>query len=324
MKKTLKRVGIGIGSLFAFIIVLLLGIAVFHRVSLSAEERQLTPPGHMVEVNGENMHVYIAGDNDESPLIVFLTGHGTFAPIYNFKPLYDLLTDDYRIAVVEKFGYGYSDITRASRDIDTVLSEVRTALHSLGETGPFILSPHSMSGVLALRWAQVYPDEIKGIFAIDVGLPDMYINGHIDGTSSLRVFGVLTWIGLQRALPSIIPNFIYAYPAREYFLTSEEHVQHRLLINRNAVNRTVIAESVLTVPNAQTVVDAGLPDVPMLMLVSVPFGERNEWFIPYSETFAQEIGARIVFFEDADHFIHQYEPERVADLLRGFIIELAN
>ena len=162
MKKILKRIGIIFGVLIGIIIAFSLVLAVFHRINLRIEQERLQPPGHMVDVNGEMMHVYIAGDNDEAPLIVFLTGHGTFAPVYNFKPLYSLLTDNHRIAVIEPFGYGYSDISSASRDIDTV---------------PFLISPHSMSGVLALRWAQVYPDEVAGIFAIDVGLPDMYING---------------------------------------------------------------------------------------------------------------------------------------------------
>ena len=324
MKKVIKRIGIGAGALVALIVLFLVVLTIVHRISLSTEAGRLNPPGQMVEVNGEMMHVYMDGDNFDAPLIVFLTGHGTFAPIYNFKPLYSLLADDYRFAVVEKFGYGYSDITGASRDVDTVLSEVRTALHAVGETGPFILSPHSMSGKLSLRWAQLYPDEVTGIFAIDVGLPNMYIHGHIDGTSSLRVFGVLTWIGFQRAFPSIIPNFIYEYPLREEFLTAQEHENHRLLINRNAVNRTVIAESTMTVPNSQTIVDAGLPNVPMLMLVSVPFGERNPFFMPYSEEFAQAMGVEIVLFEEADHFIHQYEPERVAGLMSRFIAELAS
>ena len=58
------------------------------------------------------------------------------------------------------------------------------------------------------------------------------------------------------------------------------------------------------------------------MLVSVPFTERDPVFMPYIEEFAREVDAQVIFFEEADHFIHQYEPERVADLLKEFLTEL--
>ncbi len=66
---------------------------------------------------------------------------------------------DYRTVVVEKAGYGYSDVSDISRDIDTILEETREALTQAGEEGPYILYPHSMSGIEALYWAQKYPDE---------------------------------------------------------------------------------------------------------------------------------------------------------------------
>ncbi len=35
---------------------------------------------------------------------------GLCSPILDFKSLYSLLTDEYKIVVVEKFGYGFSDV----------------------------------------------------------------------------------------------------------------------------------------------------------------------------------------------------------------------
>jgi len=74
------------------------------------------------------MHVYLEGENATAPTLVFLAGHGTPAPVYDFKSLYSLLSGEYRITVVEKAGYGYSEIADAPRDIDTILSETRMAL----------------------------------------------------------------------------------------------------------------------------------------------------------------------------------------------------
>ena len=72
-----------------------------------------------------------------------------------------MLSDEYRIVVVEKFGYGYSDVVDEDRNIQTVLSETRLALNKAGIDGPYVLCPHSMSGIEALYWAQEFPDEIE-------------------------------------------------------------------------------------------------------------------------------------------------------------------
>ena len=70
--------------------------------------------------------------------------------------------------MAEKFGYGFSDIVDSDRDIDTVLRQTRTALDKAGINGPYVLCPHSMSGIEALYWAQQYPDEVESIVGLDM------------------------------------------------------------------------------------------------------------------------------------------------------------
>src|SRR5699024_12131853 len=61
-----------------------------------------------------------------------------------------------------------------SRDIDTMLSETREALKQAGISDPYILFPHSMSGIEALYWAEKYPDEVKAIVGLDMATPEAY------------------------------------------------------------------------------------------------------------------------------------------------------
>lgn len=44
----------------------------------------------------------------------------------------------------------------------------------VGEKGPFILLPHSMSGLEAIRWKQMYPDDVKAIIGLDMATPKTY------------------------------------------------------------------------------------------------------------------------------------------------------
>ena len=138
----------------------------------------LTPLGKLVEVNGHNMSVYTEGDGDKT--FVFMSGSGTCSPILDFKSLYSLLSNEYKIAVVEKFGYGFSDVVDKNRDIDTILSETRMALDKAGIEPPYVLCPHSMSGLEALYWAQKYPEEVEAIVGLDMAVPDYYDERNIN------------------------------------------------------------------------------------------------------------------------------------------------
>ena len=87
-------------------------------------------------------------------------------PTLDFKTLYSLFENDYQVAVVEKAGYSFSDISDIDRSIDTILFETREALNKAGIHDQYILFPHSMSGIEALYWANKYPDEVKELYRV--------------------------------------------------------------------------------------------------------------------------------------------------------------
>src|SRR5690554_6081091 len=117
MKRAIRWIILGAVSL---LLLLLLGSFVNHRLRLSGEEAAYPPPGQLAPVNDHRLHVY--GEGEGPVTLVFLAGSGTSAPTLDFKGLYSRLSDEYRIAVVERAGYGWSEDGETSRDIDTVLS----------------------------------------------------------------------------------------------------------------------------------------------------------------------------------------------------------
>ena len=92
------------------------------------EQEQLKAPGELTEVNHHKIHVFRAGNPDQ-PKLVFMSGSGTVAPVYDFKILYEKLKNDFRIIVIEKFGYGFSDIVGTERSFGTILRQDREALN---------------------------------------------------------------------------------------------------------------------------------------------------------------------------------------------------
>lgn len=107
--------------LLGAVLLLLLSSFTYHRLSLQREKASLNPMGQMVSVNGHDMSVFVKGEGPQT--LVFLSGAGTASPILDFKDLYDGLSKQYKIVVVERAGYGYSEDTSKSRDVSEVLSE---------------------------------------------------------------------------------------------------------------------------------------------------------------------------------------------------------
>lgn len=192
MKKKKKAVKI-ILTVFVTVFILLLITYINHQIRLRKETELRSPLGQIVEVDGHNMSVYIEGTGDKT--LVFMSGGGTCSPILDFRSLYSLLSDKYKIAVVEKFGYGFSDVVDKNRDIDSILEDTRAALTAAGSTAPYVLCPHSMSGLEALYWAQKYPDEVSAIIGLDMAVPEYYDSMNIN-IPLMRIAEWLAYIGI--------------------------------------------------------------------------------------------------------------------------------
>ena len=302
-QKNIKVTGGAVGVLAVLIGLL----AVYNQIAIKAEADDIIPNGQMIDLGDYSVHVYSEGENENSPTLVFMSGSATVAPVYDFKALYSLLSDKYRIAVVEKAGYGYSDIAEVDRDVATMVMEVRSALNGAGIEPPYVLLPHSMSGLEAIYWAQNYSDEISGIIGIDMAVPDAY-----DEEYNLRISKTMMTLGRLSVNLGLlrIPGI---YPLNEAPLTKEEIKQQKLLMYRNAVNSVYITEGQAVYDNAQTVKVAGTVSCPILMFCS-DGTEIGDFWISTQEEFAEENQAEIVCF-DCGHYIHYYKSkEMVIDI----------
>ena len=135
VRKALKILGITIAGFMGIIVVFLGCLCICHQARLQKERSAITHlTGQYVEIDGHNLNVYVDGEGDKT--LVFLPGSMTPSPIFDFKPLYERLTDKYRIVMMEKFGYGYSDECEGERSVDVITRQDREALAALGMEGP--------------------------------------------------------------------------------------------------------------------------------------------------------------------------------------------
>ena len=272
-------------------------------------EQELHHNGEYVLVNDHKMHVYRAG-NINGPKLVFMSGSGTVAPVYDFKILYQKLADDYRIIVIEKFGYGYSDLYDAPCDIDSLLSYYREVLSKIGEEGPFVLLPHSLSGLEAIRWKQKYPNEIKTIIGLDMAVPAQYLTWGQEGVDK-RVNQIIKYQKLHKK------GLLFWYPLNKRGLDKDEIKQQKLLWKRNGMNDCYINEAKMVLDNAKLVEEKGTIDCPILMFVSDGKQVSANW-IEYQNEFARNNKAKIIQL-NCGHYVHYYESELISKEIKDFI-----
>ena len=318
MKKVIKKIGKVLLFLLCLLLLFMLIVFIYHRIMLGKEKELISEPlGKMVEVDGGKMCIYTEGEGEQT--IVFMSGYGTPSPILDFRPLYSRLTDDFRIVVVEKFGYGFSDETEDPRDIDTMLRQTRAAIAGAGIEGPFILCPHSASGLEALRWAQKYPEEIEGLVSLDMAMPGYHDESGYPIYED-RAMAFITNSGLIRFLDGSFP---YAYNTE--YLTDAEKAQYKAIMYARRGSATMVHEAEWCERNVETITKDGAPTVPMLFFISrqmaVPnFPKNPQKYLDLPRNYTDNKAEYIE--TDLGHYFFVEDPEYTASEIRRFAEEI--
>ncbi|MFC9789800.1 alpha/beta fold hydrolase [Rhodococcus sp. NPDC127528] len=130
-----------------------------------AIEQLIGPEHRYVDVNGHRMSAAVQGSGPRT--IVLMPGLATPEPILGFAPLARRLAEQNTVVTVEPLGLGLSDGTDVPRTSEAIVGEIRVALRKLGLSGPYVLMPHSISGLYAMWWTTRHPDEVAAVVGLD-------------------------------------------------------------------------------------------------------------------------------------------------------------
>jgi pimeloyl-ACP methyl ester carboxylesterase len=317
MKTALKRIGYTASAIVGVLLLFIVISFVNHLIQLKKESALLATPGVLVNVHNHKMHVYTEGSGPQT--LVFLSGGGTSAPVLDFKALYSKLAIQHRIAVVEKAGYGFSETADIPRDIDTILEETRSALTKAGQNPPYILFPHSMSGIEALYWAQKYPDEVKAIIGLDSTVPEVYEKYPLPSKLMMNVTTLAARAGVTRFFPGIAES---SAAIQEKRLSTHDVKLYRALFYKNTQTVNMNEEMKMIKANAEKVDKQGIPDVPMYFFISsgdeLPVDHWQADLIKYSEKLHN--GRYLII--DGGHYLHNTNTEQIAEESAEYIAEL--
>ncbi|MCR5088571.1 MAG: hypothetical protein K6C08_03540 [Oscillospiraceae bacterium] len=312
MKKAFRIIGRILFAVFAVMVFVLLGIFVYNRIRLASEKKLLADQqiSQMVEVDGHKMSVYVSGEGNHT--LVFMAGAGVPCPILDFKPFMSRFDDDYRTVCIEKFGYGFSDEADGPRDVETRVSQDRKALEAAGISGPYILCPHSYSGLEAIYWAQNFPDEIEAIVGLDMAVPGSYDLYNEESISSIQsadtVNRVLRDLGIIR---------LFARGALPDDFSDEEKIIATALICKGYRNKTLSSEADSILHDVGVVDSRPIPDVPTLLIISD--GSVTDGWIDCEMKYASGLSDVTVHQLDCGHSVYDYEPDQCENAMREFI-----
>jgi pimeloyl-ACP methyl ester carboxylesterase len=312
----LKRVARVAVAALAFLMAAFAIAAVGNVILTIAEKGRHGAPGMLVEVGGGRMHVYTEGVGNKN--VVLLSGWGTAGPVLDFKPLMGYLSTEFRVTTVEYLGYGWSDWTRKPRTNHNIVEETRRALREAGVLPPYILVPHSISGLYALSYANMYPGEVEAVVGLDstVPLQAAYWKKAPGAVlpALMRVFGVL------RLLAIINPRVV-GYQLSEY--SNEDRRMIAMMYFWNYGNRSQANEYAQLKDNAGELQSWRFPSsIPVSMILSrISVREQGkampglDWQKAHEEIIGGNAGGAI-YILDGGHYIHWGNEERIAAIIR--------
>lgn len=298
--------------ILAFLILFLGGTFGFHQLSLQKESKLLMPIGKEVVVNGHRMNVSIKGEGPQT--IVFLSGAGIASPILDFKNLLDPLSKKFKVVVVERAGYGFSEDSDQSRDVMEVLSETRQALAQAHVSGPYVIISHSMASLESLAWQEKYPNEVEALIGLDWALPASY--------EDLKEHPTLITLAYWTSKVGLLRYFPESVYLKNSDLTKSERQQYRFLAYKQLLSKAMLNETRTVKENAHKVSGFTIDSkIPVLLFVSNGEGtgfSQSEWR-SYAKDFARNKSNVQVVYEDAPHDVYHSKKNEVASQIRSFL-----
>ena len=268
-----------------------------------------------IEINGTKNYVYSYGQGDIT--LVLLSGSGVPFPSWEYMNFTKALSETYHVIGIEKSGYGYSDLTEESRDIDKIVNEYRYILQKLEIKTPVILAAHSMGFLEAIRWGQQYPSEILGIVGIDPATPECYKDFDIEQAKTK-----LIEMSKNEQLKKMSANTLVNQLIKDYNVLSTEKEKLENLAYRNLANQNWISEAE-NLKDTLILIEENNPhlQIPMLFFLSNGEGTTLEKDVWHHHALQYLSNIEIAQYElfDYPHNLYKFAYKKMAQTTEDFI-----
>jgi pimeloyl-ACP methyl ester carboxylesterase len=241
--------------------------------TLPRSEQVTTPNGsHSYVIQGTGI-----------PTVVLESGLGDGKE--SWSPIFDEISKSAQVIAYDRAGYGRSKSASRLRDGATIITELRSTLHTLNLQPPYVLVGHSLGGTYMELYARTYPKEVAGVVLVD--------SRHADFTRQCKLAGV-TVCAPPVALLALMPDA----PQQEGF----------------SLKQTM--DEVTTASN--------FPDIPLVVLSSgkhllVGASFDTVWLETQKSLATISKNSTHTICSECGHYIHRDKPELVINAIKSVI-----
>ena len=128
--------------------------------------------GQLYQVGNYGLCLYRTGSG--RPTVVFLPGAGMFG--LGYYNLHQRTAAFATSVLYDRSGTGWSDDVSLPRSAGDVARELHDLLAAADLPGPYVFVAHSLGGIYARRFAQLFPREVAGLLLLDPAHEDYSAN----------------------------------------------------------------------------------------------------------------------------------------------------
>ncbi len=143
-----------------------------------------------------NGNTVAASVNGEGRTIVLLDFSDFTSPIFYYKRVAKIMTDNYRVVILETPGFGFAGEAKTEQNIETVVDEIHTALNSLGINEDYVMFARNEGSFVVDSYISLYSDEVSEIITLDGNL----VNQYQEIISATNSYWDGFWYGSYRSL----------------------------------------------------------------------------------------------------------------------------
>jgi pimeloyl-ACP methyl ester carboxylesterase len=183
--------------------------AIYQVIATQIDQRTYSPPGEMVDVNGQLMHINCMGEG--GPTVILEAAN--FAMSAHWVRVQQQLAQTTRVCAYDRAGIGWSERGPEPRDARQISSELHTLLKGADTEGPYVLVGHSYGGLYAQMYAARYPKQVAGVVLVDSTHPEQFTRspeGRAMYEQTRRMGAFVPW--LTRLGVTRLTNFYPAHP----------------------------------------------------------------------------------------------------------------
>lgn len=261
----------------------------------------------LVDVGGFRLHARVLGAQHPPPTVVFEAG---FAQEFEtWRGLPAEISTRSPVVLFERAGIGQSEMGPEPRTARRAAEELRRLLDQLadeaGISGPFVLVGHSLGGLYARVFADLYPSQVAGFVFVDVTTEGMHRSLWTDDG----------WAQYEAQLRSLSAG--EGAEAAQLRHQLEELEALAATPDRPAVILTGRPEIVIPPETREQMEALGIDEEKLRELQDLKVRLHAELASKFPR-------GRHVEVEGAGHFVHWDAPDRVAEAIREVVREAAS